>query len=165
VYHISKRGTEGILSDLVGVELSLGSVTSCEAAVSQALEKPVEEAKAFVQDEPVKHADETSWRERRRRAWLWVVATAFVTVFQVDLGRGTTAARKLLQKVYGILVSDRWVAYNEWPVRMRQLCWAHLQRQFQAMAECVGGARRIGRALVAETVNRASRGSHRSRFR
>ena len=60
---------------------------------------------------------------------MWVAATTWVTVFVVRLSRGSHVARELLGKTFaGILVTDRWSAYNWYPVRWRQLCWAHLLR-------------------------------------
>ena len=151
VYHLSRRTTTGLLTDCFGVELALGSVTACEQAASQALAAPVAAAHAFVQQQPVAHVDETGWREGRRRAWLWVAATATVTVFLVHARRGAVAAQALLGAFVGVLTSDRWTAYTRWPLRDRQLCWAHLRRHFAAFAEMPGAAGRLGRALLAET--------------
>jgi transposase len=150
VYRLSRRTTVGLLQDLFGVELALGSVTACEQATSQALAAPVAEAQAYVQQQAVIHVDETGWREARRRAWLWVAVTAAVTVFLVHARRGAGAAQVLLGAFAGILVTDRWGAYTRWPVRRRQLCWAHLRRHFLALSECSGQAGRIGQALLAE---------------
>jgi transposase len=151
VYHLSRRTTVGLVHDLCGVELALGSVTACEAAASQALATPVAAAQAFVQQQPAAHVDETGWREGRRRAWLWVAATATVTVFLIHARRGVVAAQALLGPFAGILTSDRWTAYTRWPLRNRQLCWAHLRRHFAAFAEVPGIAGQLGQALLAET--------------
>lgn len=151
VYHLSRRTTAGLLDDLFGVTLALGTVTACEQTVSAALAAPVVVAQAYVQQQAVIHVDETGWREARRRAWLWVAVTAAVTVFLVHARRGAVAAQALLGAFAGILVTDRWGAYNGWPVRRRQLCWAHLRRHFLAFSECSGQAGRIGQALLAET--------------
>jgi len=150
VYHLSRRTTAGLLADCFGVELALGSVTACEAAAAHAVAAPVAAAHVFVQQQPVAHVDETGWREGRRRAWLWVAATTWVTVFLVHARRSTAAAQLLLDGFAGILTSDRWTAYTRWPLRNRQLCWAHLRRHFAAFAEVPGTAGRLGRALLAE---------------
>jgi len=151
VYHLSRRTLVGLFADCFGVELALGSVTAAERAASQALAAPVAAAHAFAQQQPVAHVDETGWCEGRRRAWLWVAATATVTVFLVHARRGLGAAQALLGGFAGILTSDRWTAYSGWPLRARQLCWAHLRRHFTAFAEAPGTAGRLGRALLGET--------------
>jgi transposase len=151
VYHLSKRTTAGLLADLFGVELAVGSVTACERAASAAVATPVVQAVRHVRQQPVIHVDETGWRQRRQRAWLWVAATTLVTVFLVHARRGTGAARTLLRGTQAILVTDRWSAYQAWPLARRQLCWAHLRREWVAFTERGGTAWRAGQALRAET--------------
>ena len=58
-YRLSKRVTQELLSDFLGVRLALGSVCNIEREVSLALAVPVEQARAFVRLQPVVHADET----------------------------------------------------------------------------------------------------------
>jgi transposase len=149
VYRHSKRTTVSWLSDLFGVALSLGSVTACEQRTSEVLAAPVEEARQHVEQQAVVYADETGWREARGRAWVWVAVTRWVTIFLVHRRRNTQAARELLGQFGGVLVSDRWRAYDSWSLSMRQLCWAHLKRYFTAFSECRGPAREIGQRLLA----------------
>lgn len=155
VYHLSRRTTVGLMADLFGTALSLGTVSACEQTVSAAVAGPVAEAHAYVQQQELVHADETGWRQRRQRAWLWVMVSALVTVFVVHRRRSTAAARALLGDLgRAVLVTDRWSAYKHWAVEQRQLCWAHLLRDFQAFTERGGAAARVGRALLkdAETM-------------
>ncbi len=159
LYHVSKRVAGGLLSELFGVELSLGSVSACEAAASEAVAAPVAEAHAYVQRQEIANADETGWREARRRAWLWVAVTRLVTVFMVDIRRGREAAQALLGKFAGFLGTDRWSAYNAWAVEKRQICWAHLRRLFVSWIEAGGEAGRIGLGLL-EEADRMFRGWH-----
>lgn len=148
VYRLSKRSVKSLLLDLFGVEISLGAIIACEQRTSAALAEPVAEAHAYVQQQAVANADETGWRERARRAWLWVAVTAHVTIFLIHARRGAVAAEKLLGRFAGILGSDRWCAYANYRLRRRQLCWAHLRRHFEAFAEYSGEAGTIGDALV-----------------
>jgi transposase len=150
VYHLSRRTTVVLLADLFGIDLALGTVTACEQATSAAVATPVAEAQGYVQQQAVVHVDETGWREGAHRAWLWVAVTTLVTVFLVHTRRGTVAAKALLGDYQGRLVTDRWSAYRAWPVSRRQLCWAHLRREFTAFTERGGTAWRVGRALRAE---------------
>ena len=48
----------------------------------------------------------------------------------------------------GILVTDRWAAYNGWALDKRQLCWAHLLRDFTFISQSKGTAGSVGKALV-----------------
>jgi len=103
------------MRDLFGLSISVGAIIGCQKIASRALEEPVEEAKAFVAREPIKHADETDWREARRRAWLWTVVTASVTLFMIHTRRNAVAARAILSRADGVLVSDRHGADKGWP--------------------------------------------------
>lgn len=148
--HLSKRAVQEALEDLFGVSLSLGSVSAAEQEVSRALVAPVQEAHQYVQNQPSLGADETGWTQRRGRAWLWTAVTTWVTVFQIHLHRGANEARILLGAFRGILSTDRWNAYNGYPLRRRQICWAHLIRDFVGFTERGPKAARIGEPLLIE---------------
>ena len=148
VYRLSKRSLKSALSDLFGVEISLGGIIACEQRTSAALAAPVAEVREYVQQQAVLNADETGWREGRKKAWLWVAVTTYATAFMIHARRGTQAAGKLLGTFAGILGSDRWCAYAGHKLRKRQLCWAHLRRHFEDFAQYKGPACTIGGALV-----------------
>src|SRR5262247_3350470 len=143
--------TGQVMDDVFGVPRSVGTVSQSEQATTQVLDPPVEEARACVAAQEVAHLDETSWRQGGKRAWLWVAVTSLVTVFLVRMSRGGQVARELLGEQFsGILVTDRYSAYNWYPVRWRQLCWAHVLRDFEAMRGRGGHSEEIGAALLAQ---------------
>lgn len=158
--HLSKRQIEEVMKDLFGVTISLGAVVAAQQAVSEAIAPAVEEAKAYVEQQSVVHADETGWKEGpredgergRKRAWLWVAVTSCVTVFLIHARRGAEGARALLGRFAGYLVTDRWNGYNGWALRRRQVCWSHLIRDFVGFSERGGNAGRIGRQLLRQAV-------------
>jgi transposase len=151
-YHLSKRETVGILDDFYSVDIGLGSVPKLEKRTSAAIAPAVEEARTYVRSQPIANQDETGWREEGKKAWLWVLATQSVTVFLVDLHRSAEVAKKMLGVDFkGILTTDRWSAYNWLENRYRQLCWAHLLRDFQAFVERGGEAQVLGEVLLAYT--------------
>ena len=135
-YRLSKRMVESLASDLLGIEICTGEICALEQATAAALDTVVAEARQYVQQQPSANMDETSWRENRRRAWLWVAVTTAVTVFAIRLSRGAKVAREMLGETFGgLLSSDRWSGYHWITLRRRQLCWAHLRRDFQAMID------------------------------
>lgn len=148
VYRLSKRTLQGLASDLFGIEISLGSVIACEQRTSGVVAPAVAEAHQYVQEQGIINADETGWRQRRKRAWLWVAVTAQVTVFMIHARRGAVAAEKLLGRFAGILGTDRWCAYARHLLQKRQICWAHLRRHWEAFAQCKGKASEIGQTLL-----------------
>ena len=146
-YRLSKRAIERILADFFQMPMSLGAIPTCEKVVSAALAEPVAEARAYVETSEVAYCDETGWKENNKKAWLWTAVTGMVTVFMIHASRGREAARLLLGCFAGVLVSDRWHAYNMYQ-GLRQLCWAHLIRDFTAFSEYSGKAGRIGEQLL-----------------
>jgi transposase len=147
-YRMSKRGIEELVEDFFDVPISLGSISNLEQATSAAVAAPVEEVARIIREEPVVHADETGWYERSKRAWLWVAVTSFAALFLIRASRGAHIAKELLGAAFaGILVSDRWSAYSWIDVVRRQLCWAHLLRQFRGFQDHGQEANAIGRAL------------------
>ena len=150
-YRLSKRTTQQVMDDVCGVPMSVGTISQLERATTAAVAAPVEEAHSYVPEQEVAHLDETSWRQGGKRAWLWVAVTSWVTVFVVRMSRGGHVARALLGETFsGILVTDRSSGYNWYPVRWRQLCWAHLLRDFEAMRGRGGRSEEIGDALLAQ---------------
>jgi len=150
-YRLSKRLTQQVMDEVFGVPVSVGTISQVERATTAAVATPVEEARTYVHEQAVAHLDETSWRQGDKRAWLWVAVTSWVTVFVVRLSRGGQVARELLgERFAGILVTDRYSAYNWYLVRWRQLCWAHLLRDFAAMRGRGGRSEEIGDALLAQ---------------
>lgn len=146
-YRLPQRLIQQILADLFDLRVSLGSVAKQEARVSEAVQEPVQQVAEYVQQQPMVHADETGWTEAKKKAWLWVVVTAHVALFLIDPRRGAQVAKKLLGKTFGgILHSDRWSAYNWVDTQRRQLCWAHLRRQFIGFQD-FAKARWLGEAL------------------
>lgn len=150
-YRMSKRLVQQMLSDFFGVRVSLGSIPKLEQATSAALATPVAAACAYVQAQRVVHADETGWRQAARRAWLWVAVACGVAVFVIRRGRGAAVAKELLGASFsGCLVSDRWNAYNWVRANHRQLCWAHLMRQFKGFTDYDESSARIGNLLTVQ---------------
>jgi transposase len=148
-YRLAKRTTQQVMADLFGVPMSVGSISQSEKTTTEVIAEPVQEARAYVPEQPVAHLDETSWRQGVKRAWLWVAVTSLVTVFVVRLSHGGQVARDLLgERFSGILVTDRYSAYNWYPVRWRQLCWSHLLRDFEAIRGRGGASEAIGDALL-----------------
>jgi len=149
-YHLSKRETVGILGDFYNVELGLGSVSKLEQRTSAAIFQAVEEARVYVRSQPAVNQDETGWREGAKKAWLWVLASEYVTVFLIDRHRSAKVAKEMLGTGFiGVLNSDRWSAYNWLDNKYRQLCWAHLKRDFQAFVERAGDSQILGQSLLA----------------
>jgi len=149
-HHVSHRGLEEIAEVVFGVPLSLGSVTALQEQMSEALAPAHEEIAQEVRPAPVKNVDETGWKQAGKKRWLWTAVTNTAALFVIHLRRGAEGLKALLgETIAGLVCSDRWSAYHLIPVERRQLCWAHLRRDFQAMVDRGGEAGAVGAELLA----------------
>ena len=157
-FPLSFSKTQALLDQLLGVEISRGAIAAIRRRLSAALDRPMAEALQAAQQQPVVYMDETGaptgnadgGNPDGRRGWQWVMVTPVVTVFLQGLSRSTAAAIELLGDAFGgIVVSDRFSAYNHLPTHQRQLCWAHLIRDLTAIAERTGASGEIGLELLA----------------
>jgi transposase len=143
---ISKRGVEEIADTVFGAPIALGTVANLEQEVSAALAPAHDEALAAVRRADVKFADETSWKLWGKLCWLWAAATANVVVFVLHAKRSALGLAALLgEEIDGIVHSDRWQVYRHVPEERRQLCWAHLKRDFQKIVDNGGPSAFVGR--------------------
>jgi transposase len=143
---VSKRGIEEIAENVFGAPVALGTVANLEQEVSAALEPSHREALEAVRRAGVKYADETSWKLWGKLCWLWAVATANVAVFVIHAKRSALGLKAILgESIEGIVHSDRWHVYLQVAEQRRQLCWAHLKRDFRKIVECGGPSAFVGR--------------------
>jgi transposase len=144
---LSKRGVEEICAAVFEASVALGTVANLEQEMSAALAAPHQEAITAVQAAAVKHADETSWKLAGALCWLWGAATAGVAAFVIHAKRSALGCAALLgTEIHGILCSDRWGVYNHVPAERRQICWAHLKRDFQKIVDRGGASASVGQA-------------------
>lgn len=148
-YRLSRRAVVGVLADLMGAGIALGSVDALCQDTAVALVAPVAELEHAVRAAPVANADETSWRQAGKLCWLWVVVTGLVTVFTIATSRGSAVIKGMLGEDFpGIVISDRYTAYLWLGTLRRQICWAHLKRDFQGLVDRGGAAKEVGQPAL-----------------
>ncbi len=149
-YRLSKRQIQQIVSDLFSLRISTGMVSKLERQSAELLEAPYNELATSVHDAGVVNVDETSWRENRRKVWLWATVTKLVTVFAIAAHRSRDVAMALLgTRDNQVVGSDRYSVYEHIVERWRQVCWSHLMRDFQAMIDRGDAGQGIGERLLA----------------
>ncbi len=145
----SHRDVTEAMEVLHGLKVGLGTVSRIERQVSKALAEPVERARRFVRQQRAQYVDETGWKESGKQKWLWINATRDVTDFHLLGNRNADAAKTVIDaKAKATITSDRCGAYNWLPGRRRQICWAHLMRDFQAFVERGGDSKTTGDSLL-----------------
>ena len=134
VGRLGKRAIALLYRDLFDIPMALGSVSNLEARTADAL--------GPIHDQALTHArgldanvDETGWKQAAKKAWLWVAVTKMVTVFLIRKQRNRAAFDELVGPTPGVLTTDRYSVYTHLPDHKRQVCWAHLRRDFQAMID------------------------------
>ena len=153
VYRLSKRQVKRLLKDCFEIKIATGSVVNQQSEVSQSLAAPVDKARGYVQEQAVRNVDETGWyqHDQDKKSWLWVVVTPMVTAYKIARSRAGKVAKELVgEESKGIVGSDRYSAYSWLANQLRQICWAHLQRDFQKILERGGASGVIGGHLHQE---------------
>jgi transposase len=146
-YRLGKRPIRQLAFDLLGLSISVGMICRLERQAADDLEAPVEGLRDHVRQAAVAHIDETSWWQGRDKMWLWAAVTRRVTIFTIAPSRGADVAREVLgTEAQKVVISDRLKSYA-W-IKRRQFCWAHLDRDFQAMVDRGGESAEVGRLLL-----------------
>ena len=111
-FPLSFSKTQVLLDQLLGVEISCGTIVTIRRGLSAAIEQPTNQAIAFARQQPVEYVLDEVLRAAvetgaptgnaaggnpdGKRGWQWVMVTAMVTVFMQGLSRSTAAAIDLL---------------------------------------------------------------------
>jgi transposase len=147
VGRLGKRAIGVLIGDLFGIPMALGSVSKLEARTGESLMPIHDEALGHTRGLDA-NVDETGWKQGPRRAWLWVAVTRSVTVFLIRSRRNRAAFADLVGPSPGVLTTDRFAVYAHLASGRRQVCWAHLRRDFQAMIDRGGRGSAIGEDLL-----------------
>jgi transposase len=146
---VSRREAARLLGDLCGVQISPASVETLVKQASDALEDTYVQVLAAVDDSAVRGADETSWQRAGQTHWLSVATAERAALFQLSDRRDRDSAKALLgDDPDGVIVSDRYAVYLFIDDSQRQLCLAHVLRDFIALGERGGAPGRLGRKLT-----------------
>jgi transposase len=142
---VSRRDTTEFARELFGVELATGSVDAIIHRAGDALAGPHTRLEQEIKSAPVVNIDETGWKTAGGNRTLWGALSARSAVFRIAAGRHGFEAKTLLgERFAGIVCSDRWRGYDYLDPGQRQLCWAHLLRDFTAHSEGMAEQQRFG---------------------
>ncbi len=143
---VSRRDTVELVRDLFGAELSTGSIDAIIERAGEALAGPHRRLQEEIRSAAAVNIDETGWRLRGGKRTLWGALTERAAVFRIAPDRHEREAKTLLGDEFpGIVCSDRWSAYNYLDPQRRQLCWAHLVRDFTAHSEGLAAQKEFGK--------------------
>jgi transposase len=148
-YRQGLRPVVGLAADLWGLNIATGMVAKLRQRTAEALWVPWVQVALYVRTQNV-NIDETTWREGKKRPYLWGVVTQAASLFRIAYGRTRRIAEQLLGEDYaGVATCDRLKSY--WWIGRLQWCWAHLRRDFQAMIDRANQGQATGAALLQQS--------------
>ena len=132
--HYVQGTTMGRLARQLGLNRGslLGALHGLAARLESVPERLVEEYRRA----PVKHADETGWRNDGRNGYVWLFCTFLLSLFRFRQSRSAQVAQEVFgpKRLPGTLVVDRYAGYNQVLCAM-QYCYAHLLREVQDLGK------------------------------
>ncbi|MDQ3729538.1 MAG: IS66 family transposase, partial [Actinomycetota bacterium] len=143
---ISRRDVVELCEQLFSSRISTGTIDAILTRAGDALAEPYADLLDRVRDADALNMDETGWRLKGAQRALWGAFTEQHAVFAIAPSRHEDHARDLLADTNAIVTSDRWWAYSHLPVKRRQICWSHLQRDFAAHADGLAAEKQLGEA-------------------
>lgn len=147
----SKRRVALFLEQVLHQPCSPGWVVKLQDQATAALTPAYQELAAQLPAEPVLGIDESPTKEAQLKSWLWTFVAGAYTVFALRTTRAATVLQDLLTDAFsGVVNCDRAKMY--WNVGRPQWCWAHLNRDFQALIDHPDHqVKRLGRDLMRPT--------------
>lgn len=134
-FGLSRREQKTFLAEYFQFRISLGTVFNKQKIVNTALAAPVAELLPIVKSSVSVNADETSHNRDGKTQWLWGFISSTAAYFSIQASRGKKVLCSLMGDFKNILISDRYAAYHYFDSSQRQICWAHLKRDFTRLSE------------------------------
>ena len=133
---LSHGKTAAVLEQACGLRVSRGGLCQAFQRVAGKGEPTYQGLIQRLRSHPSVTPDETGWKVGGRLWWLWAFASAEVTVYAIQPGRGFEQATRVLGADFpGFLVRDGWSIYRQFEQALHQSCLAHLLRRCREMSE------------------------------
>ncbi|MBC8180153.1 IS66 family transposase [candidate division KSB1 bacterium] len=140
--------------------VNAGSLIRAMHQLSGLFKEVPERLVAEYRQAPVKHADETGWRNNGQNGYAWIFATTNSCIFRLRKSRSGKVAQEVFgqKELAGVLVVDRYAGYNKTPCKI-QYCYAHLLRHVQDLRKEFPDNKEVNRfvqafaPLLAEAMN------------
>ncbi|MBS9529058.1 IS66 family transposase, partial [Wolbachia endosymbiont of Ceratitis capitata] len=134
-YKNSKREVACIINDIFNLNISVGSISNSEHRVASKCEKTYEQIEQEISRSKVLHIDETSHYNKGKLGWCWMFASNEASFIKLTDSRGMKVLKNsAFCNCNSLVVTDRYAAYNYFSDEKRQICWAHLIRDFERLA-------------------------------
>ncbi len=165
-YHLTQRKIRNLLDQLMGLSFSVGAISQAHGKVACALKTPVAEAAASLRSAKALWMDETHYPREGIGNWVWAAVQPLLAVFAIYPSRARYVILDFIgDKCTAAVTSDRYAGYAFIDAERRQICWAHLLRDFNRIGQRPGLPGQIGRRLLGlgQTRQGAARGARARR--
>jgi len=136
-HRVSRRGITEILKNFYDLDIALGSTCNVASRVSEACKPVAEGIKEFIINAFNLNVDETGWKNKGKRRYLWTFVSSICVYFIISPSRAAKVLEEVLGPVFkGVISSDDHSAYSAYHKNgKRQLCWPHLIRKLKALKD------------------------------
>jgi transposase len=150
--HASYSNLGDFCRDVLGIEVARSHLCNTIARVNEALAAPHEALQEHLPTEPVLFIDESGWKDRGLKYWIWIFCTPLVSFFHIARSRGAKVLKEILGETYGgTIVSDFFSAYVSYANLLQQFCLAHLIRDVKFLTTLPDAIdQRFGGVLLVE---------------
>jgi len=148
--HASYTGLEEFCREVLDINVARSHLCNTIARVSEALAEPYEELAKYIPTERVLNIDESGWKDKGLKYWIWVFCTSAISFFCIAKSRSSKVLEDVLGNTYdGTIVSDFFSAYIKYANHLQQFCLAHLIRDIKFLTTLPGEIdKRFGERLL-----------------
>lgn len=165
---LTRRTAQRVLQELFQFPIALGTISAVENTLQQVLAAPYAEVATAVADCPSSNCDESPWRAPGKKPWLWAAVGGPNALFRIDDHRNREAFEALgLNRPGQVKTTDRYTVYIAGiDPELHQLCWSHLDRDFERWEGQTGAAGTVARWLgdSTDTLFHHWHGFHRGEY-
>jgi len=148
-YHLTQRKIRNLLDQLMGLSFSVGAISQAHGKVACALKTPVAQAVESLRSAKALWMDETHYPREGIGNWVWAAVQPLLAVFAIYPSRARYVILDFIgDKCTAAVTSDRYAGYAFIDAERRQICWAHLLRDFNRIGQRPGLPGQIGRRLL-----------------
>jgi hypothetical protein len=128
-YGMAYRDVAELLGTYFGIQITYGALVQSSVRLATLGKQTYTALIELARASPAVHTDDTGWRIDGDSAWLWVFATAEMTLYRIDRSRGAGVVEHVLGPDFeGCLVSDGLPALDSLDL-WRAQCLGHLIRR------------------------------------
>lgn len=144
----SKRRVSLFCETVLNIPCSAGLVVKLQHHATAALRPHYAQLAAALPAQPALNIDESPTKQGPHKAWLWTLVAPEFTLFAVRPTRAGEVLDEFLGPHFGgVTMCDRAKMY--WRLPRLQWCWAHLARDFQALADSsLRSVQQLGQQLL-----------------